>query len=63
MSHTAPKSWELPLVSKYLQLDPEERAFFKATTKIEDDVELERHILQVQAQAFKVSSHLSEESL
>ena len=56
MSYTAPKSWELPLVSKYLQLDPDERAFFKATTKIEDDAELERHILQVQAQAFKVSS-------
>ena len=54
MSYTAPKSWELPLASKYLQLDADERAFFKAATKIEDDAELERHILDVQAQAFKV---------
>ena len=54
MSYVAPKSWEIPLVSKYLQLDEDERTFFKATTKIEDDAELERHILDVQEQAYKV---------
>ncbi|KAI0716164.1 hypothetical protein C8T65DRAFT_125382 [Cerioporus squamosus] len=54
MSYVAPKSWEIPLVSKYLQLDEDERAFFKATTKIDDDAELERHILDVQAQAYQI---------
>ena len=29
--------------------------FFKVTTQIEDDAELDRHILDVQAQAYKVS--------
>ena len=54
MSYVPPKSWEIPLVSKYLQLDDDERAFFKATTKLDDDAELERHILDVQAAAYKV---------
>ncbi len=54
MSYVAPKSWEIPLVSKYLQLEEDERAFFKAMTKINDDAELERHILDVQAQAYQV---------
>ena len=54
MSYVPPKSWEIPLVSKYLQLDDDERAFFKAMTKLDDDAELERHILDVQAAAYKV---------
>ncbi|EJF59791.1 hypothetical protein BD309DRAFT_953483 [Dichomitus squalens] len=56
MSYVPPKSWESnPLnTSKYLHLDEDERAFFKATTKIEDDAELDQHILTVQAQAYKI---------
>ena len=59
MSYVPPKSWEIPLVSKYLQLDDDERAFFKATTKLDDDAELERHILDVQAAAYKVRPRTS----
>lgn len=56
MSYVPPKSWLCnPLnTSKYLKLDKDERKFFKLTTKIEDDVELDQHILDVQAQAYKV---------
>ncbi|KAI0762267.1 hypothetical protein C8Q74DRAFT_1207056 [Fomes fomentarius] len=54
MSYVPPKTWGIPLVSKYLQLDPDERAFFKATTKIEDDAELEQHILKVQGEAYRI---------
>ena len=56
MSYIPPKSWQNnPLnTSKYLQLDEDERKFFKVTTKIEDDAELDQHILYVQAQAYTV---------
>ncbi|KAI0757744.1 hypothetical protein C8Q80DRAFT_1091298 [Daedaleopsis nitida] len=54
MSYVPPRSWDTPLASQYLQLDDEERAFFKATTKIDDDTELEQHILRVQAEAYKI---------
>ena len=50
-------------MSKYLQLDEDERTFFKATTKIEDDAELERHILDVQEQAYKVCDASSSTSI
>lgn len=57
MSYIPPKSWQNnPLnTSKYLRLDEDERKFFKVTTKIEDDAELDQHILDVQAQAYTVS--------
>ncbi|KAM5536370.1 hypothetical protein V8D89_009968 [Ganoderma adspersum] len=56
MSYIPPRSWLCnPLnTSKYLKLDKDERTFFKATTKIEDDAELDRHILDVQVQAYKI---------
>ncbi|KAI1787643.1 hypothetical protein LXA43DRAFT_702318 [Ganoderma leucocontextum] len=55
MSYVPPKSWQCnPLnTSKYLKLDKDERMFFKVTTKIEDDAELDQHILDIQAQAYK----------
>ncbi|KAK2467535.1 hypothetical protein APHAL10511_000390 [Amanita phalloides] len=37
-----------------LSLDPEELAFFKAQTKIEDDGELKKHITDIQTTAYKV---------
>ncbi|KAI0752414.1 hypothetical protein C8Q80DRAFT_1334865 [Daedaleopsis nitida] len=54
MSYVPPKSWNIPLASQYLRLNDEERAFFKATTKIEDDAELEQHILSIQAAAYEI---------
>ncbi len=57
MSYVPPRSWLCnPLnTSKYLKLENDERKFFKTTTKIEDDTALDQHILDVQAQAYKVS--------
>ena len=62
MSYVPPRSWLCnPLnTSKYLKLDKDERTFFKVTTQIEDDAELDRHILDVQAQAYKVCLPSSE---
>ena len=54
MAYFPPKSWALPLATKYLNLDEDERSFFKAATQIDDDVELDKHILEVQAKAFEV---------
>ncbi|KAG2737260.1 hypothetical protein P692DRAFT_20842489, partial [Suillus brevipes Sb2] len=36
-------------------LSSEEAAFFKAQTNIDDDEDLKRHILEVQAKAYKAS--------
>ena len=58
-------STESPSIQVALELDPErlklnesEAAFFKQQTGISDDEELRQHILQVQADAWKVSSAL-----
>ena len=39
-----------------LELGPEEEAFFKAETGIQDPKELRRHIIQVHEEAHKVST-------
>ena len=38
-----------------LVLDPEDEAFFKATTKIDDTEELRNHIQSVAREAYEVS--------
>jgi hypothetical protein len=38
-----------------LVLDPEDEAFFKATTKIDDTQELRNHIQSVAREAYEVS--------
>ena len=40
-----------------LGLTDEERSFFKQQTGIQDDDELKAHILQVQAEAYKVCNY------
>ena len=42
------------LDERFYDLTDEERAFFKQQTGIQDDDELKTHILQVQAEAYKV---------
>ncbi|KAI0321912.1 hypothetical protein OF83DRAFT_1050413 [Amylostereum chailletii] len=54
MSYIPPKSWEIPLAAKFLNLDDDERAFFKASTSIDDDDELDEHILDVQSKAYEI---------
>ena len=54
MSYVAPKGWDIPLSAKFLNLDDDERTFFKITTGINDDEELRRHIIEAQAKAFAV---------
>lgn len=46
----------MPTVDTSLyNLSPEQAAFFKTQTGIDDDEELKRHILEVQAKAYKAS--------
>jgi len=45
----------LNLDETLLELDPEEEAFFKAETGIQDTEELRKHIIDIQEEAFKVS--------
>jgi hypothetical protein len=45
---------EIPLDERFYDLTNEDRAFFKQQTGIQDDEELKTHILQVQAEAYKV---------
>jgi len=45
----------LHLDSTLLGLNPEEEAFFKSETGIQDTEELKKHIIQVQDDAYKVS--------
>lgn len=46
----------MPTVDTSLyNLSPEQAAFFKTHTGIDDDEELKRHILEVQAKAYKAS--------
>lgn len=45
---------EDPLDERFYDLTDEDRAFFKQQTGIQDDDELKAHILQVQAEAYKV---------
>ena len=45
----------LRLDSTLLELNPEEEAFFKSETGIQDTEELKKHIIQVQEDAYKVS--------
>jgi len=49
----------LPLDSTLLELNPEEEAFFKSETGIQDTEELREHIIEVQEGAYKVSRHLN----
>jgi len=44
-----------PLDSSLLVLDPKDKAFFKATTKIDDTQELRNHIREVAKGAYEVS--------
>lgn len=41
-----------------LKLGPEEEAFFKVETGIQDPEELRKHIINVHEEAYKVSTHL-----
>jgi len=41
-----------------LELGPEEEAFFKVETGIQDSQELRKHIIDVHEEAYKVSIHL-----
>ena len=45
----------LPLDNTLLEITPEEEAFFKSETGIQDTEELKKHIIQVQEDAYKVS--------
>ena len=40
-----------------LELSPEEEAFLKAETGIQDTGELRKHIIEVQEEAYKVSGY------
>lgn len=51
VQHTFP-----PLDASYYNPRPEEVAFFKELTGIEDDAALKEHILKVQAKAYQVAS-------
>ncbi|KZT53672.1 hypothetical protein CALCODRAFT_500807 [Calocera cornea HHB12733] len=44
----------MPLNKDILNLDPEEKAFFKQTTGIQDEAELNEHICKIQEEAYKV---------
>jgi len=44
----------LPLDDTLLGLNPEEEAFFKSETGIQDTEELRKHIIRVQEDAYKV---------
>ena len=46
----------LHLDGTFLELGPKEEAFFKAETGIQDTEELRKHIIEVQEEAYKVSS-------
>lgn len=43
-----------PPLDKSLSLDEDELAFFKSATGIDDEGELEKHILTVQVKAYEV---------
>lgn len=45
---------KLPLDERFYSLSGKELAFFKAHTGIDDDEELKRHIMAVQAKAYEV---------
>ena len=45
----------LHLDGTWLELNPEEEAFFKSETGIRDTEELRKHIIEVQKDAYKVS--------
>ena len=47
-----------PLDDTLLESSPEEEAFFKFETGIQDTEELRKHIIEVQADAYKVSRHV-----
>ncbi|THH07311.1 hypothetical protein EW146_g9358 [Bondarzewia mesenterica] len=49
-----PEHYKLPLDEKYYSLDEAESAFFKRQTGIQDDKELKKHLLAVQAAAYSV---------
>ena len=51
-------SWVKPLDEALYAPAEEEKAFMKATTGIEDDDELKRHIIGVQIKAFEVCIHV-----
>ena len=44
----------LPLDEKYYDLCEEDGAFLKAQTRIQDDAELKKHVIEVQAEAYRV---------
>jgi hypothetical protein len=47
-----------PLDESLYDLRPQDAAFFKEITGIEDDTALKQHILDIQAKAYKVGSYL-----
>lgn len=55
MSETHRPGWAKPLDESLYAPDDEEKAFMKATTGIQDDEELKKHIIAVQTKAFGVS--------
>ena len=55
MSETYRPGWDKPLDPSIYDPDDEEIAFMKATTGIQNDEELKKHIFAVQAKAFSVS--------
>jgi hypothetical protein len=54
-AETRTRPLTLDLDETLLELDPEEEAFFKSETGIQDTEELRRHIVEVQEDAYKVS--------
>lgn len=52
-----------PLDDSLYCLDPEEIAFFRRHTGIQDEVDLKTHIIDVQREAYKVLCGLSEDWL
>lgn len=46
----------LPLDSSFLDLEEEEAEFFKSLTRITNDEELRKHIIDVAAKAYGVSA-------
>jgi len=47
-----------PLDECHYQLDPQDAAFLKKVTGIEDDAALKEHVLKAQAKAYKVFNHI-----
>lgn len=55
---TAVAKPDIPPLSVHYRLSPEQAAFFKAQTGIDDDEALKKHILEVHARAYKVTASM-----